>query len=266
MDGFRCDVAPLIPVDFWIKAREEVSKINNDTLWLAETVEPNFIKELRKVKVPVHSDSEMYNAFDITYDYDTYEYMNKYYHGDISLEHLLDKKRMQEVIYPDNYIKMRFVENHDHERAAKIHHNYDFLRNWTAFMFFEKGTTLINAGQEVMDTNTPSLFCKDLVHWNYEPKFTAFIKKLIQIKKDYIFQTGYYEILESNIKGVIESRYNDRLSILIGIFNVEGKIGTYKINLKNGIYQNLIDNSKVIVENGKFQLINEPMILKIPLL
>src|SRR6056297_3008215 len=46
VDGYRCDVAPLIPIDFWIEARTEVEKINPKTLWLAETVHPHFLLEL----------------------------------------------------------------------------------------------------------------------------------------------------------------------------------------------------------------------------
>ncbi len=36
VDGFRCDVAPLVPVEFWERAREEVAQINPDCIWLAD--------------------------------------------------------------------------------------------------------------------------------------------------------------------------------------------------------------------------------------
>src|SRR5574344_712251 len=39
VDGFRCDVASLLPIDFWIQAREEVAKVKPDCIWLAETID-----------------------------------------------------------------------------------------------------------------------------------------------------------------------------------------------------------------------------------
>lgn len=48
VDGFRCDVAPLVPLEFWKKAREEVEKVRPDCVWLAESSEPDFVRWLRK--------------------------------------------------------------------------------------------------------------------------------------------------------------------------------------------------------------------------
>ena len=37
VDGFRCDVASFVPVEFWRAARQAVAKVNPDCIWLAET-------------------------------------------------------------------------------------------------------------------------------------------------------------------------------------------------------------------------------------
>jgi hypothetical protein len=42
------------------------------------------------------------------------------------------------VIYPDNYIKLRYLENHDQARARVIISDEVSLRNWTAFIYFQK--------------------------------------------------------------------------------------------------------------------------------
>ena len=42
VDGYRCDVASFVPVEFWLRARREVSKINPHFIWLAETVDKRF--------------------------------------------------------------------------------------------------------------------------------------------------------------------------------------------------------------------------------
>ena len=42
VDGFRCDVASFVPVEFWKQAREAVAKVNPDCIWLAESVHSSF--------------------------------------------------------------------------------------------------------------------------------------------------------------------------------------------------------------------------------
>jgi len=265
VDGFRCDVAPLIPIEFWIKARKEILSIKEDIIWLAESIDPYFMKELRKKNILAHSDSEVFQAFDITYDYDTYKFFAQYLNGEIELDYLLELKRNQEYIYPSNYVKLRFLENHDTSRITSYLKEDTDLKNWTAFMFFEKGTALIYAGQEAKDDNIPNLFDRDLVNWDKDKdkKFVEFIKKLIQIKKKDIFAYGYYEIISHKKMGVIEARYEYMKEELIGIFNVERKSGKYCLDISDGNYKNLIDDSNIEVLDGKIELGLKPLIFKL---
>ena len=79
VDGYRCDVASFVPVEFWLRARREVAEINPDFIWLAESVDGGFINYIRSQGFEVHSDCEMYQAFDICYDYDVDTvYPNRY--------------------------------------------------------------------------------------------------------------------------------------------------------------------------------------------
>lgn len=262
VDGFRCDVAPLVPIEFWNIARRELKEINKDIIMLAETIEPSFIESLRKAGVVAHSDSEVFEAFDISYDYDTYEPLKAYLDGKILLEEMLNTKRIQEFIYPSNYVKMRFLENHDQPRAAKLFPSEIDLVNWTAFTFFQKGISLIYAGQEFKDANLPDLFEKDLVNWTEEKSYSEFIKKLIQIKKNKIFAQGYYEIIKSKKIGVIEAQYKYEHKNLIGIFNVERKMGFYPVDLKDGRYINLIDGKEIEVKESKINLTLKPLVIQ----
>lgn len=74
VDGFRCDVAPLVPLEFWLEARKEVAKVNADCLWLSESVEPEFTMANRAQGIASLSDSEIFQAFDLCYEYDVYGY------------------------------------------------------------------------------------------------------------------------------------------------------------------------------------------------
>ena len=118
VDGFRCDVAPLIPLEFWLKAREEVAKVNPDCFWLSESVEPVFTVANRARGMVSLSDSEVYQAFDVSYEYDIYYRFKDYLKGKISLAQYAEDINRQEAIYPDNYVKLRYLENHDNARGA----------------------------------------------------------------------------------------------------------------------------------------------------
>jgi len=275
IDGFRCDVAPLVPLEFWIEARKQIKEINPDLILLAETVGPDFIKQVRDCGIYAASDCEIYQAFDITYDYDTKNEFSNYLKGSGSLDELLDRKRIQEYIYPENYVKLRFLENHDLPRARVLIPDDKLLDIWTGFLFFEKGAALIYAGQEAKDPNTPSLFDIDKVNWkNLSNGYTGLIKKLSSIKKDKIFAYGNYNIYRPDVNGVIYAAYTYNNRAMIGIFNVENKVGELDLKtdedaktalpeIKDGSYTNLIDGHNAEVEDNKIKLISKPVILSV---
>lgn len=261
VDGFRCDVASLVPVDFWIKAREEVAKVRPNAIWLAETIHTNFLIDLRRHGVSGNSDCEVYQAFDICYDYDVQPYFMGYLKGTNNLSYYVDRLVFQEGIYPENYIKLRFLENHDNPRAKELIENEEQLINWTAFQYFQKGTTLVYAGQETENTKCPSLFDKDLVNWNTGKDITKLMQKLYKIKKNNIFIDGAYSLFADEDNQTIIGYYEKNGEKVVGVFNLKGIEGEIKVNLKDGEYINEIDNEKVIVKNGKIKMNKKPIIL-----
>lgn len=81
VDGYRCDVAPMVPLSFWTRARAAMDEVNPDFIWLAETHHYPFLVNMRDRGWCVHSDAEMYQAFDITYDYDVHYFYEDYLKG-----------------------------------------------------------------------------------------------------------------------------------------------------------------------------------------
>lgn len=264
VDGFRCDVAPLVPLQFWIRAREEVAKINANTLWLSETSHPSFILNMREHGFVGLSDSEIYQAFDMTYDYDVNDEYLGYFSGENSLKQYIDRVAMQESMYPNNYVKLRFLENHDQPRAKQLIPDEETLRIWTAFLYFQKGCTLLYAGQEAQEVNTPSLFEVDKINLNYiKEDFVDLLKTLGQIKKSEIMAKGFYEISTAKDKDVILASYKLKNKVLIGIFNVGKQQGAISVNVADGEYINLTDGTVVMVNKGKVQLQNKTVIFEV---
>lgn len=263
VDGFRCDVASLIPLEFWLKARDEVSKIKKDVIWLAESVHLSFVLTMRENGFTALSDSEVYQAFDICYDYDVNDVYLGYLKGENTLKDYIDRLKLQESIYPNNYVKLRFLENHDQPRAKKLIPDETKLKIWTAFLYFQKGTTLIYAGQEAQDDNTPSLFDIDKVNWsNMNKEFTQYMKTLAKIKKNEIMSKGIYKINCDAKKDVIIASYKMGNEILFGIFNVGLEDCYINLDFKDGEYMNLIDGDKVKIQNGQIKLQNKAVVIR----
>lgn len=263
VDGFRCDVAPLVPIDFWNRAREEIKKIKPDFVWLAESVEASFIIDLRKGGFVAHSDCEMYSAFDICYDYDVHNYFKGYLSGEYPLKEYISRVVQQEYIYPDNYVKLRFLENHDQPRASSLIHDEDKLKIWTAYMFFQRGAALIYNGQEAMDEHLPNLFEVDKVLWDgLNEDFAGLVRRLAGIKKEPIMANGNYSIGVFDDKDVVVITYEMNEEKLIGIFNVGLEDGTIQLPVGDGMYENLATGKFIEISEGEVDLPYTPVIIK----
>ena len=260
VDGFRCDVAPLIPLDFWLRAREEVERVCPGCIWLSESVEYGFIRYIRGMGMTALSDGEIYRAFDISYDYDVYRDFCEYLGGRIGLAAYAAAVDRQECIYPANYVKLRFLENHDNPRAHFLIPDERALRNWTAFMFFNKGLALVYAGQEYGAVHLPGLFDKDTVSFTGGPDLRGLITRLAGIKKDKVFTDSSYSVKahgENHLTAVHVS--GDRKAL--GVFAVKGSGACMDVGFEDGIYTNLIDGSAVEVFRGMIRCQGEPIII-----
>lgn len=260
VDGFRCDVAPLVPLDFWLRARAEVETVHPGCFWLAESVEPPFVREGRADGLHVLSDAECFQAFDSCYDYDIFDVFQSYLEGKVPLNRYAEAVNGQEVIYPDNFVKLRFLENHDRARAAFVIPDRNALVNWTAFLYFQKGITLLYAGQERSCTHRPSLFDKDSVDWTGED-ITPLLKRLAEVKRNPILTDSRYEVraLPGDLLYASHRRGDRRL---IGVFSLRGNSAPVQVDAADGFYPNLADGSTVEVYEGMVSCQGVPIILE----
>ena len=259
VDGFRCDAATLIPMEFWQRARREVEQVRPGCIWVCETVEPEFTVLLRSKGMVGHSDSEAFQVFDMSYDYDIYGIFRDYLEGKLPLSAYAEAVNRQEQIYPANYVKLRFLENHDRPRAA--HHIPDSkaLRNWTAFLYFQKGMTMIFNGQEVSAPHLPRLFEKDPVDWQAGADISPMLRKLYTIKQDPIFTDSTYRV-QALPRDVLLATHEKDDKKLVGIFCVQGTSSLVHVGLPDGTYENLLGGT-VDINEGRVGVCGEPVII-----
>jgi hypothetical protein len=251
VDGFRCDVASFVPLEFWIKARSEVAKVNPGVIWLAESVHARFIEERRIKGLTGLSDAELYSAFDLTYDYDIWPIWQLAVQGKVPVRRYVEMLRYQDCIYPKTYIKLRCVENHDQARIVRMAPSRAQGAAWTAFEAFNKGPFLIYAGQESGTKHTPSLFEIDKVDWG-DYSLQPFLTRLAKLKKDPAQMEGRFVVVQAD--PAIQAVWEYPEKNLYGIFNTSGKSGYIMVSLPNGTYRDILNDGQVVVRAGKMLL------------
>jgi glycosidase len=248
VDGFRCDVASAVPVEFWVQARQAVAKINPNTIWLAESTHARFLEKRRERGLYGACDAELYQAFDITYDHDIWPIFTRAMKAELSLSRYAETLRYQTATLPTKALKLRCVENHDQPRIMHLIENTDRALAWTAFESFNQGPFLVYAGQESGATHCPSLFEREAIDWaQYE--WSSYLKQLISLKKHAAVKHGNFSIQSAN--EVLEASWYYPEKSLCGIFNTSGTQGTIKTLYPEGEYQDLISGDSFKIHKGE---------------
>jgi glycosidase len=169
IDGYRCDVANLVPTDFWNRVREELENIK-PVFMLAEAEEV----ELQKF------------AFDADYGWEFHHIMNDIAKGKktaMDIDHYFQRELAK---YPKNTIRMHFTSNHDENSWAGTEFTRlgKGVKTFAALTFVIPGIPLLYNGQEVAFDKMLEFFDKDLIDWTPNPEFTEFYSKLINLKKE----------------------------------------------------------------------------------
>ena len=262
-DGYRCDVAPLLPIEFWQQAKAIIHGFNPVTVWLSESVHPHFIQYLRGEGFSAHSDAEMYQVFDVLYDYDVHDFLHQYLTGKGELSTYLRMVQAQSYIYPVNYVKAHFLENHDVQRIHQLVGNPTILKNLTAWSFFQPGIGFIYAGQEMLATKLPNLFEKDPIDITIKDhEFYEFVTRLVAIKKlSYFAEARKFIINEHSLQShLIEATLSTPTNQLVGYFNLTKDQRKVFTNIKDGTYLDLISQQSVTIHQGILNLF-QPIIL-----
>lgn len=262
VDGFRCDVASIVPLDFWLQAREAVAKINPDVLWLAESVHTSMVVDRRRRGLVAHSDGELHAAFDLSYDYDIWPLWEQTVTDPTAVPRYVAALWQQQGIYPAHTVKMRCVENHDQPRIMRRAPSRAQALAWTAFHAFNEGAFLIYAGQESENEHTPSLFDVDKIRWGEYP-LQPFLTKLCQLKKDPVQQSGQFTLLTS--QPALSAVWQAEEAAMYGVFNVAGVVDVMATPLPDGEYTDLLSDlgHTVTVRDGEMAVPETAVVLRL---
>lgn len=170
IDGFRCDVAGMVPADFWNQAREELDAIK-PVFMLAEAEQPNLLEK----------------AFDMDYAWEYLHIMNMIAAGEKNVEDLDAYLAKIDTTYLCNTYKMYFLTNHDENswNGTEFERLGDATDVFAVLAATLPGMPLIYTGQEAGLAKRLEFFEKDPVEdWTANSEITDFYKSLNTLRKE----------------------------------------------------------------------------------
>jgi glycosidase len=171
IDGFRCDVAELVPTDFWEEARKRLNAIK-PVLMLSEG------------SLPEHH----MKAFDITYSWNIYNALDPLLTGKRPATLLDDLFKTESLQFPVGALRMRFNTNHDKnawDAPAVTKFGLDGLKLSAVTINTIPGVPLIYNGEEVANDTKLSLFEKVPIDWGRSQEMGALYKKLFTLRREH---------------------------------------------------------------------------------
>lgn len=172
IDGFRCDMARTVPVDFWLEARAQCDALK-PLFWLAEC-------EIL----------EYHEVFDVTYGWEAMRAFDKYMKKDPAPDENIKLKDIILILnsyarYPVGSRKLLFTSNHDENTywGTEFEKYGVAAKAMAVFSCTWPGIPLIYSGQEKPNKKRLPFFEKDFIDWEGEIELDEFYKKMLALRK-----------------------------------------------------------------------------------
>ena len=213
LDGFRCDVASLVPTPFWERARRELDAVK-PMFMLAESDAPDLHR----------------SAFDMTYGWDLVRLFQAIGKGKAGAAELRDWAAKAPHGYPPSAYRMRFTSNHDINSwdgtdAELYGPAYQPL---AVLSFTLPGMPLIYGGQEARLDKRLEFFEKDPIAWKTR-ELQPFYTKLLALKHQHpALANGQYggalallEVGNDKLFAFRRTKDADRVAVVVNVTAAE---------------------------------------------
>ena len=172
VDGFRCDMAMLVPIEFWNETSLRLRRVKPDLFMLAEAEERNLFEE---------------GAFDACYAWRMHHLMNDVARQRTRVTALRDYIYADRDDYPDSAMRLAFTSKHDENswHGSEFSRLGDAREIMAVFTFVvPRGLPLIYTGQEIGYDHSFAFFDRDPIPRYEANAFTGFYRRLTALRHD----------------------------------------------------------------------------------
>jgi glycosidase len=209
IDGFRCDVAWTLPVDFWDEARAQLDRIK-PMFMLAEADTP---------ELQVH-------AFDMTYDWVLYHLLIKVARGQADAHDLAALYTNPARRYPSGAYRMAFTSDHDENSWNGTDRELygEGAEAMAVLAATLPGMPLIYGGQESALDKRLAFFDKDAIDWGSYRRAKSYAA-LLKLKHRHAaltsgMEAGNLELIDTGNPRVFafsRSKGSDKVRVVVNL-------------------------------------------------
>jgi glycosidase len=235
IDGYRCDVAGFVPLDFWNHARREL-----------DAIKPVFMLAEWDTR-DLHAE-----AFDMTYAWSWYDALVNIAKGKADAGALCGFYAWDEGFFPPGCIRMNFVSNHDKNSwdGTEFEQFGDALRSAIVLSVVGNGMPLLYNGQEAGNPKRLKFFEKDPIVWREHPNGELY-RKLFALKHaNTALWNGQWGALMVHVPGddgifsFVRRNARDKVFAVFN-FTKETKTAAFKDDLFHGAYTDFFSGETV---------------------
>jgi glycosidase len=247
IDGYRCDVAYMVPNDFWKNTIAELKNIK-PIFMLAEADN----QELHE------------NGFDMTYSWKLKDLMNNFAKGEASIDEFKSHFLISETQFPQNAFRMNFTTNHDENSwdGTVFERLGSFAEPFTVLISTAKGMPLVYSGQEAGMNKRLEFFEKDTITWN-EHKNRDIFTKIFNVKKrnkalwngDKGGDINFIDVSkDQDILAFYRKKENDKVIVVLNLSNKNVDI-SFNQEILFGGYEDLFNEQRITIDSkSKFEI------------
>jgi glycosidase len=167
VDGFRCDMAMLVPLEFWREARTTLDPLKS-LFWLGECEEISY-----------------HEVFDASYTWKLLHKMEAFWRKETGLEGLDEVLQYYDTMFPPEGLRAYFTSNHDENShsGSEYERMGDAAKAFAVLCCTWNGFPLIYSGQEMPNYKRLKFFDKDQIDWTGRYELHGFYQALLSLRK-----------------------------------------------------------------------------------
>ncbi|MBI3110262.1 MAG: alpha-glucosidase C-terminal domain-containing protein [Ignavibacteriales bacterium] len=185
IDGYRCDVAELVPTEFWNRARRELDALKPVMMLSEGTFAEHHVE-----------------AFDLTYAWNFYDILAKVIGGSGSPSLFHELLKNESYRFPKGSLRLRFNTNHDKnawDAPIVKKFNREGAKASAVLAFAFPGVPLIYNGEEAGNERRLDLFEKVEIEWKHGGEFRELYTALSRLRRNTLsLRSGGYQPLENS--------------------------------------------------------------------